>query len=265
MLKIAAHLLLIFFLTILTQIGGLLYAGLWGITKWYKLRRLAAAFTCVLVYLLATFLVVPYLAPKLGRVPLPLNGNLAPLTYLTVFLNRHYVKPDLRDQLQKAADAVNKRYPETTTYYLDANFPFVNGFPLLPHWSHNDGKKVDLAFFYKDENNKAVSGSPSPLGYGVYDSPTSEEINYPDICTKKGFFQYGALAWLVPAWSTKNWQTDKERTAFLIKLLTEDRRTSKLFIEPHLKQRWGLEQNEKIRFHGCHAVRHDDHIHTQIR
>ena len=39
---------------------------------------------------------------------------------------------------------------------------------------------------------------------------------------------------------------------------------SKIFIEPHLKKRMNL-KNPKIRFHGCRAVRHDDHIHLQIK
>ena len=39
--------------------------------------------------------------------------------------------------------------------------------------------------------------------------------------------------------------------------------THKIFIEPHLKQRLGI-KNQKVRFHGCGAVRHDDHIHLQI-
>ncbi|MFT5619364.1 MAG: hypothetical protein ACI85I_002607, partial [Arenicella sp.] len=38
----------------------------------------------------------------------------------------------------------------------------------------------------------------------------------------------------------------------------------KVFIEPHLKTRLGLENYSKIRFHGCQAVRHDDHIHVQL-
>jgi hypothetical protein len=32
-----------------------------------------------------------------------------------------------------------------------------------------------------------------------------------------------------------------------------------------LKARWNLTQYDKIRFHGCQAVRHDDHIHTQVK
>ena len=39
----------------------------------------------------------------------------------------------------------------------------------------------------------------------------------------------------------------------------------KIFIEPHLKQRLGLQKENKIRFHGCGAVRYDDHKHVQLQ
>jgi len=38
----------------------------------------------------------------------------------------------------------------------------------------------------------------------------------------------------------------------------------KVFVEPHLKTRMKL-VDSKIRFHGCGAVRHDDHIHIQLK
>ena len=36
-----------------------------------------------------------------------------------------------------------------------------------------------------------------------------------------------------------------------------------LLLEPHLKTRLKLEKYDKIRFQGCRAARHDDHIHVQ--
>jgi hypothetical protein len=38
----------------------------------------------------------------------------------------------------------------------------------------------------------------------------------------------------------------------------------KILIEPHLKERLRL-QSSKVRFQGCHAARHDDHVHVQIQ
>ncbi|WP_326494137.1 hypothetical protein [Ensifer sp. SL37] len=37
----------------------------------------------------------------------------------------------------------------------------------------------------------------------------------------------------------------------------------KIFVEPHLAQRLGVEAGS-IRFQGCRAARHDDHIHMQV-
>lgn len=49
----------------------------------------------------------------------------------------------------------------------------------------------------------------------------------------------------------------------VISLFAERPVIGKLFIEPHLKTRLKLTSN-KIRFHGCQAVRHDDHMHVQM-
>ena len=60
-------------------------------------------------------------------------------------------------------------------------------------------------------------------------------------------------------------ELDKEKTIILIQQLLSISNSEKLFIEPHLKQTLGFNNNSKIRFHGCQAVRHDDHIHFQIQ
>ena len=49
----------------------------------------------------------------------------------------------------------------------------------------------------------------------------------------------------------------------MIEFLLREKSTQKIFIEQHLKTRMKL-NNSKIRFHGCRAVRHDDHVHLQI-
>ncbi|MEP4534121.1 MAG: hypothetical protein ABJ004_13610 [Cyclobacteriaceae bacterium] len=161
-------------------------------------------------------------------------------------------------------DRLEEKYEGTSTNYLDANFPFANGFPLFPHLSHNDGRKLDLAFFYKRANQR-TNKAPSFIGYGIYEDPTKGESDYPTDCKQRGYWQYGLLSSVVPQWNKDNYQLDVERTRELIRLLAIDERTSKIFIEPHLKQRWKLNKYDNIRFHGCQAVRHDDHIHTQIK
>ena len=57
---------------------------------------------------------------------------------------------------------------------------------------------------------------------------------------------------------------DSVRTRYLLQNLCESKLVEKIFIEPHLKKRMNLEY-DKIRFQGCYAARHDDHIHIQIK
>jgi hypothetical protein len=38
----------------------------------------------------------------------------------------------------------------------------------------------------------------------------------------------------------------------------------RVFIEPHLKARLDLARLSKVRFAGCRAARHDDHIHVDF-
>ena len=235
-----------------------------GIKAALHLNKARSMGVFLATYLLTSFALLPLIAPIFGRAALPLMGTLRPLNIGTCILNRHYVKPHLKRQMQRIADKMNVEFEGTITNYLDANFPFFNGFPLFPHLSHNDGRKLDLAFYYKEDNKPSVS-APSFMGYGVYEQPKNNESNYPATCQQKGYWQYGLLSAIVPQWNKKDFQLDVERTRALIRLLAEDQSTSKIFIEPHLKQRWQLHSYENIRFHGCQAVRHDDHIHTQIK
>lgn len=160
---------------------------------------------------------------------------------------------------------MENKFPNTIISYLDANFPFYNGFPLLPHLSHNDGKKLDVAFFYKNEfGNELNRKAPSFIGYGVFEEPRSGEYNAPENCENKGFWQYSILEKFVPQWNKDDMIFDSKRTKSMIQFMLQEENTGKIFIEPHLKTRLGL-NNNKIRFHGCRAVRHDDHVHLQIK
>ena len=179
-------------------------------------------------------------------------------------MNRHYVDTDLYDVLLNSATEMQEEFPETVTYYLDACFPLGAKFPLLPHWSHNDGRKIDLAFYYTDTTTKEnKNGSPSWLGYGVCESPRKGEENMPEYCAENGYFQYSLLEKVVPQYKKDDYAFDPVRTKRLIQVLTTSSKIKKIFIEPHLKKRMNL-TSSKIRFHGCHAVRHDDHIHVQL-
>jgi hypothetical protein len=261
-------------LTVLTQIGGLVYVinfSTYGFihrkinNAW--LRRGCKLFSFILLYTIATFLVVPVLAKPFGRVRLPLStsSNLRPLTFLTCLLNRNYVRKELKAvALQVAAD-MSKIYPGTVVNYLDGNFPFFNGFPLFPHLSHNDGRKLDLAFCYIDRHSQQeTNAAPSPIGYGICEEPTETEKNTAAFCSEKGYWQYSFLQRVVPQGSKNDFMFNPQKTKALVELFANDRRIGKIFIEPHLKTRLQI-TSDKIRFHGCQAVRHDDHIHVQLK
>ncbi|MEO1450371.1 MAG: hypothetical protein AAFV07_12640 [Bacteroidota bacterium] len=257
-------------LTILTQVGGLLWL-IWlpigrrltpkvqGWRRWWARFGMSLGF-----YLLCTLLVIPPLARLEGRVALPLSpwGNITPLSLVYPLGNRHYVRPALRDMLIRQQAELDKQYPGARIAYLDANFPFLDGFPLLPHRSHDDGRKVDLAFLYADQDGSyRARRAPTWLGYASYEGPRKGERDQPARCAAQGYWQYSIMDVFTPGAS--RWQVDVPRTKQMLRLLARDKASGKLFLEPHLKARWGL-KHSKIRFHGCPAVRHDDHVHVQL-
>ena len=257
-------------LTILTQVGGVIYLLYKPLGRFIKKRYRTSvqryAIKLIVFFLLFcsfSFLIIPQLAKQFGRVALPIyatkNVPIKPATLLTCIANRHYVKP----ALLKIVKNVAKENKGTELIYLDANFPFIDGFPLLPHKSHNDGQKVDIAFNYLDgTTKKTVNRTPTLFGYGYCEAPKKGEYNQPQICANKGYWQYDLLEKIT--WQDKNYVFDAKVTKQLILKFTRQSKIKKIFIEPHLKQRLGLQKENKIRFHGCGAVRHDDHIHVQL-
>lgn len=169
-------------------------------------------------------------------------------------LNRQYVVPELRSVLVDFSNEIQQQYPKTKTLILDANFPFLDGFPMLPHLSHQDGRKVDLAFYYKDVESYLPKVTRSPIGYFAFEDGQTD-------CPDKLLSLRWNFEWLQPLWSS--YDLEPLRMAAALKILSNDERVSKLFIEPHLKSRFGVESS-KIRFQGCRAARHDDHIHLQL-
>jgi hypothetical protein len=266
---------IIFLLTVLTQIGGLIYL----ISKLVFKRSkhlfptktpllLQKTVTFLLLYLTATFLFIPPLAKMNGRVPLPYfskNATLQPANFLTVVLNRHYVHPILKELTEKISTKINNKHPGTQLSYLDANFPFWNGFPLLPHISHNDGKKIDLNFLYKHQKTgNFIDERLTFTGYGFCEKPREGELNQPAICQKRGYWQYNLLEKFVNKSRYPYVQFDEARNRALLQIIALEKKTGKILIEPHLKKRLRLTSYKKVRYHGCHAVRHDDHIHLQL-
>lgn len=257
-LKLLGHIIIIILLTALTQIGGLIWVSAVFISyKTKKKKRLVFP----LLYLASNLIIIPPIASCFGREKLPtFNKNLKPRNWFYTLAFRNYVNPELKIELKNAADVLT--VSKITITYLDANFPFINGFPLLPHLSHNDGKKIDISFMYLDKLGKSTDKKPSTSGYGVY-AESKKNYMY-NTCLNKGYWQYDFTKYLTFG-TIKDLELDKEKTTTLINKLLSISDAEKIFIEPHLKQSLGINKISKIRFQGCQAVRHDDHIHFQIK
>src|SRR5688572_15989341 len=109
-------------LTILTQVGGVIYLLSLQTHTFIdrktgrNISRIGLKFgSFLLLYLLSAFLIVPVLARPFGRVALPItqSGNVQPLNFLTCLLNRHYVRPELKEATLAVARQMNTQYPGT--------------------------------------------------------------------------------------------------------------------------------------------------------
>ena len=262
MIKWVILIFLVLFLTVLTQIGGLilllglLIARTFGWHSFWKKLLLSS-----ILYLIISLAIIPQIAPIFGRESVIHTELITPATWLTVLLNRNYVRPSVNKLLLKTAKKIEPK--GIKILYLDANFPFWNGFPLLPHLSHNDGKKLDLALIYENKNGEIVPIKKSRTGYGVYVSPRQGEVDQTQKCKKAGYVQYDYSKYFSLGGVNRASVFSEKGTKILVDALLENSEIQKIFIEPHLRSRLGL-TDRRIRFHGCRAVRHDDHIHLQI-
>jgi hypothetical protein len=245
MIRVAGHLAFVVFLTLLTQLGGLAWLAA------MQFRRRLLAF--LLVYA-ALWGVAQIASP---HVALPCFGEpLRMQSTLYCAMNRHYVTPELASVATDAATRMAATHPGTVTLALDGSFPFLNGMPMIPHLSHDDGEKLDLAFYYSTTNGTYLPGKArSPLGYFAF------EMTPPESCPVNTLTLRWNLGWLQSLWPDR--PLDGPRTAALIRSLGNDPRVTKIFVEPPLAAALGL-SDPKIRFQGCRAARHDDHIHFQL-
>lgn len=242
----------------LSQIGGFAYLAGVLLGRSRTWRSLGVFLICYAVLWIAA----SFIAPLFGRVPLSCgfgkNDNLKMQSSLYCVLSRHYVTPELKEVAFDLADHIEGNFPGTTTLALDGNFPFFTGFSLLPHLSHDDGRKLDLAFYYS-ENGK----TKSPIGYWAFEPPTSKEYQ-PCMKSSKPSLRWD-MSWFRVTHNDLN--LDPSRTKAALKWLENEGKkqgVTKVFVEPHLKYRFGL-TGDIIRFQGCRAARHDDHIHLQVR
>lgn len=264
-MKIILHIIIIVFLTVLTQIGGILYLiSVIIVKKQIKKKRLKRFGIFTILYLIATFLIIPNVAPIFGREKIKESKLVQAHSFFYKLANRNYVRPELNKAIGKIAFEFENQNSGIKMIYLDANFPFIEKFPLLPHLSHNDGKKIDVSLIYENKNGQLTNKKPSISGYGVYENPTEIEYNQISVCKEKGYWQYDFPKYMTLGTINKEIEFSKKGTISLANLIVKQNEIGKLFIEPHLKKRLNLTSG-KIRYHGCQAVRHDDHIHFQLK
>ncbi len=262
--KYSWSILLVIVFTVISQIGGIVYFISIVLARKIKSQipgKLVLVFTSL--YLVSTFLIVPTISPWFGRQKIDSNPFLKPASIITVLLNRNYVTSETNKFLSEVSNQLMCDKSEIQIRYLDACFPFLNGFPLLPHLSHNDGHKIDFSLVYEDEIGTIVNKGKSLSGYGVFEDACNDEFNQCKDCIEKGYFQYDYSKYLTLGSINSNLRFSERGTKELIDAILNNKNLTKLFIEPHLKHRLNL-ADKRVRFHGCSAVRHDDHIHVQI-
>ena len=271
-LKIIGSILLVGILTLLTQVGGIIWLlclplFLYINKKFPKKKKWLKPVSYFTIYSLCTFLIIPPIAGIWGRKPLPFFGKegVKPLNRWTCIMNRHYVRPELESLVLESAKKMRQKHPGTIIAYMDANHPFRNGYPLIPHLSHNDGKKIDIAFFWTDAKGKPLHRKArNAFGYGGSEFPRKGEYDASIDCEAKGYWQYAWMSKYMPQADPKKVVFDHQRNKDYLRILATLPRTGKILLEPHLKTRLGLSGYGKVRFHGCHAVKHDDHLHLQL-
>lgn len=265
-LKGMLHGLVVIVLTMLTQLGGIPYAiAVFSPLPTLFRSRMLRLVIFVLLYTVLWFAAL-FIAPIFGRTSLACGFDrheavkMQSLFYCAA--NRHYVSPQLKSVTNGLAAHMARTYPGAKTVALDANFPFFNGFPLLPHLSHDDGRKLDLAFYYQDADGVPLPGKTrSPIGYWAFEYPSADSS---EACPDGGLMRWD-VEWFRPF--TKSYSLDEARTRTALNWLTNEGAVlgvSRVFVEPHLVERLNV-QSPIVRFQGCHAARHDDHIHIQLK
>ncbi len=257
-------LLLVVLATLLTQLGGIyLWVALGAMTQAESGRQrwLIRPALVATIYLLSAIWLFPLLAGAGGRVALPCwqgGSSLQPHSRLYCLANRHYVVPELAATLASLDQRLAQRMPDRPVRYLDAGFPFGGGFPMIPHLSHGDGRRIDLMFLYQDANGDPHDGNGSPIGYFAFVEP---DLGMPPLCADRRLTLRWNLSWLQPLLPKP--ELDLVATRILIEEATRTPAIGKILLEPHLRDRLGL-NHPKIRFQGCNAARHDDHLHLQL-
>ena len=69
--------------------------------KWNKNVKYKTLIIFISFYLFSTLVIVPLISPMFGREKVKHSEKIKPTNYMTVLLNRNYVKPKLNELLSK--------------------------------------------------------------------------------------------------------------------------------------------------------------------
>lgn len=199
----------------------------------------------------------PKVAP--GLVALPCDGALKAHWRFYCDARRNYVTRGARQSLDRVTKALRRKHPGVTVRYLEASWPRGTR-PMPPHLSHGDGRQLDIALFYTDRRGRPLAAPPTRTGYRAYEPPRSGDPRACTVLHRRLPLNDGADP---PA--DRGWRLDEVRTRDLVAALSADPAVRRIFIEPHLKARLGFAHDPKVRFAGCRAARHDDHLHVDFR
>ncbi len=196
-----------------------------------------------------------------GLVTLPCDAStpLEPTRPYYCRRDRHFVTPTTRDALIDTAAAMRRLYPGEVLRFMDASGPDGRK-PFPPHRSHGDGRQIDLGLYYTDVQDRPLTVFPATDRYGGY-WPAEPPRPGEEVACPQG--RPGRAEKPDPP-ADRPWRLDEARTKALVEILIADRRVRRVLIEPHLERRFGLWGHPKLRFAGCQAARHDDHLHVDF-
>ncbi|MEZ5003232.1 MAG: hypothetical protein R2730_09395 [Chitinophagales bacterium] len=270
-MKWGLHVIVIALLTFITQVGGMFYALSVALYHLLRIKRtVLKGLLVIAVYLIGILFVIPPLAKMNNRVAMPVfkakELHIGPHTLFTVLANRHYVRPELKQLLLQVAKEVNNQYPGVTLDYMDGSFPLLKQCRMLPHTKHDDGTKLDVGYIRRHSiSGRYTNRYFSFFGYGFSEKPLRGEQNLPEQCAEQGKWQYNLIEQVVPDQHWRKLEFPVAENAFLLKSIVDHPDCRNVCIEPHLKDRLGFSDNAKVKFLGCWAVRHDDHMHVQLK
>lgn len=259
--RVGLGLLLVMVSGLLVHVGALAVWLALGAVPWDRAARRwpVQVATGLVAYVVVWSTVAPGLAALSDRVALPcVGGPLRAHSVLYCVAHRNYVRSALAEAATRSARRLHARNPGAVVRYLDGGFPTGMGVPLLPHLSHGDGLRLDLALQWRDDGGQPTSGSGSPVGYFGYAA-------LPD----------GTDPACPPRWSDLRWDLDALQpvlarntldvpgTSALVQAVLDEPGIDRVLVEPHVAARLGL-RDRRIRFQGCHAARHDDHVHIEL-